>query len=280
MEATAYQRTPGDVDRHVRRLAWFALLASIVLLLPTVGLSATPALQLAAALGAVVLIVVVRTLIETVRGYVREQRMQAREAAEASRRSGACMAAEAIQDRVGNLLSLTVGYSEFLVEDERLPADARDRAQRALEGGRAAANAVSTFRQTLDCGARSAETVEQVRAAVSSLQVAARAPRRNETITWTYDSGSRMVSRRDGAAVAHISTDLDPTTASATGHLVAEAPALWQALANAQHLGIVILADTAPRRVIETNVLELLERINTLTSRLEKTAGLEPQIEL
>ena len=98
-------RTSGHrrtFDRHIRRLAWFALLASIVLLLPTVGLSASPALQLAAALGAVVLTTVVRTLIETVRGYVREQRMQAREAAEASRRSGGRMAAEAIQDRVGS----------------------------------------------------------------------------------------------------------------------------------------------------------------------------------
>ena len=57
------------------------------------------------------------------------------------------MTASAMQDRIANKLSLTVGYTEFLVTDPRLPEDLRDHAQRAMDGARAAAEQMSELKR-------------------------------------------------------------------------------------------------------------------------------------
>ena len=67
--------------------------------------------------------------------------------AEAARLEGARMTASAMQDRIANKLSLTVGYTEFLITDPRMPADLRDQAQRAMNGARAAAEQMSELKR-------------------------------------------------------------------------------------------------------------------------------------
>ena len=57
------------------------------------------------------------------------------------------MTASAMQDRIANKLSLTVGYAEFLVTDPRLPDDLREQAQRAMDGARAAAEQMSELKR-------------------------------------------------------------------------------------------------------------------------------------
>ena len=52
-----------------------------------------------------------------------------------------------MQDRIANKLSLTVGYAEFLVTDERLPDDLREHAQRAMDGAKAAAEQMSELKR-------------------------------------------------------------------------------------------------------------------------------------
>jgi hypothetical protein len=52
-----------------------------------------------------------------------------------------------MQDRIANKLSLTVGYTEFLVTDPRLPEDLREHAQRAMDGARAAAEQMSELKR-------------------------------------------------------------------------------------------------------------------------------------
>src|ERR671930_661613 len=66
---------------------------------------------------------------------------------EAARLEGARMTASAMQDRIANKLSLTVGYTEFLVTDQRLPEDLREHAQRAMDGARAAAEQMSALKR-------------------------------------------------------------------------------------------------------------------------------------
>ena len=57
------------------------------------------------------------------------------------------MTANAMQDRIANKLSLTVGYTEFLVTDARMPEDLREHAQRAMDGARAAAEQMSELKR-------------------------------------------------------------------------------------------------------------------------------------
>jgi hypothetical protein len=57
------------------------------------------------------------------------------------------MTASAMQDRIANKLSLTVGYAEFLVTDQRLPEDLREYAQRAMDGAKAAAEQMSELKR-------------------------------------------------------------------------------------------------------------------------------------
>ena len=79
--------------------------------------------------------------------YLRAE--EARRAAEsqAARLEGARLTASAMQDRIANKLSLTVGYAEFLVTDPRLPDDLRQYAQKAMDGACAAAEQMSELKR-------------------------------------------------------------------------------------------------------------------------------------
>src|SRR4030095_10056633 len=69
------------------------------------------------------------------------------EESEAARLEGARLTASAMQDRIANKLSLTVGYAEFLVTDPRLPDDLREQAQKAMDGAKAAAEQMSELKR-------------------------------------------------------------------------------------------------------------------------------------
>src|SRR5258708_8786883 len=79
--------------------------------------------------------------------YLRAEDSRRLAESEAARLEGARMTASAMQDRIANKLSLTVGYAEFLVTDPRLPEDLRDYAQRAMDGARAAAEQMSELKR-------------------------------------------------------------------------------------------------------------------------------------
>src|SRR5205823_9957357 len=79
--------------------------------------------------------------------YLRAEDVRRAAESEAARLEGARMTASAMQDRIANKLSLTVGYTEFLVTDPRLPEDLRDHAQRAMDGARAAAEQMSELKR-------------------------------------------------------------------------------------------------------------------------------------
>jgi hypothetical protein len=79
--------------------------------------------------------------------YLRAEDSRRAAEAEAARLEGARLTASAMQDRIANKLSLTVGYTEFLVTDPRLPEDLREHAQRAMDGARAAAEQMSELKR-------------------------------------------------------------------------------------------------------------------------------------
>jgi hypothetical protein len=79
--------------------------------------------------------------------YLRGEDARRAAEAEAARLEGARLTASAMQDRIANKLSLTVGYTEFLVTDARIPEDLREQAQRAMDGARAAAEQMSELKR-------------------------------------------------------------------------------------------------------------------------------------
>lgn len=260
-----------NLEREIKRLAWFALLACIALLIPAALSSIGPQLQLAGALAAIVVVVAILAAVRDVARYVRQEQASRREATDASRRAGACIAADAIQDRVANSLSVTVGYIEFMVEDQNLPAEMRERADKALEGALAAARSVSTFRQALGCDAHTAPpwllggAVQQLRAHEQTQ------PGTLPTWTdvpWFYEPATRRLTDPNGIVVAAVSSSLDRVAAMANGHLLAAAPAMWSTLAEAQQLGIRLLA-SGRNDCTDDHVRQLLERINDISARLQ-----------
>jgi len=146
------QNQPQSFERHIRRLVWCALIATLTLL--GLALQATQQLnsrQLSIGLAAAVLLVAAWTVLNDVHAHARREQMWRRDATAAGRQEGACQAAEAIQSRVANALSVTVGYAEFLAEDARLPTDAREHARKAMASAFTATSTISQFKETLRC---------------------------------------------------------------------------------------------------------------------------------
>ena len=134
------------VLRRVKRLTWFALVGCVGLIAAFESTEAR-SWQLSEQLAlAVILVASWATLFQVRRHLLTAETRRAADA-EAARLEGARMTASAMQDRIANKLSLTVGYSEFLVTDPRLPADLREHAQRAIDGARAAAEQMSELKR-------------------------------------------------------------------------------------------------------------------------------------
>ena len=138
--------TSPDVLRRVKRLIWFALVASLVLI-ATPNPGGEPAQQVTSRLALAIILVASWAIVLHVRRYLRAEDGRRAAESQAARLEGARLTASAMQDRIANKLSLTVGYTEFLVTDPRLPDDLRDHARRAMEGARAAAEQLSELKR-------------------------------------------------------------------------------------------------------------------------------------
>jgi hypothetical protein len=255
--------SPRAFDRHIKRLVWYTLLGSIALLVPVAYASSSIDATLIEALGAAVVVIAVLTVGRDVSRYVGYETARRREAANASRRAGACRAADAIQDRVANLLSVTVGYVDFLAEDEHLPAEAHEHAARALDSALAAARVVSAFRQSLGC-----EPPPTADAAQASLE-RGDAAREARVAPWNYDPDSQTIRAENGDLVASLRPLPDKVAEGRNGRFIAEAPALWDVLSDAQQLASVLLAGAPRGRAEEARIRAVLDRINAVTQRLE-----------
>lgn len=140
-----YTSTPY-VLRRIKRLTWFALVACVALI-STLETTAELPQQLSARLALAVILVASWAIVIQVTMYLRAEEVRRAAESEAARLEGARLTASAMQDRIANKLSLTVGYTEFLVTDPRLPEDLRDHAQRAMDGARAAAEQMSELKR-------------------------------------------------------------------------------------------------------------------------------------
>jgi hypothetical protein len=150
MAASLPRARPQPFAQHIRRLCWFALVAGVVITARAIQ----PAGQTAPAitlLAVVVFLAAIWTIATHVGGYARREQARQRQAVETAWRAGACQAATTIQDRLANRLSLALGYAEFLVEDGRLPDDAREQARKVMDGAMAAAQIVSAVRTEFGC---------------------------------------------------------------------------------------------------------------------------------
>jgi hypothetical protein len=134
------------VLRRVKRLIWFALVACVALVGTLEGNQELPQ-QLSVRLALAVILVASWAVVMHVTVYLRAEDARRATESEAARLEGARMTASAMQDRIANKLSLTVGYAEFLVTDPRLPEDLRQHAQRAIDGARAAAEQMSELKR-------------------------------------------------------------------------------------------------------------------------------------
>jgi hypothetical protein len=155
---------PG-FERHIKRLAWYALLGVLVLASSSLQSEVEPGQRWGAALAALVLVVAIWSAVKDVSGYIRLERERRR------------TAALAVQDRVANALSRTVTYTDILAADTRLPADAREQARLAGDAARAAARAVSEFK---DASVRN----DAAEPAVSAQQTASASPGKGNAQCW------------------------------------------------------------------------------------------------
>lgn len=136
----------SDVLRRVKRLIWFALVACVALVGTLDGNQDLPQ-QLSVRLSLAVIVVASWAVVMHVAVYLRAEDARRASESETARLEGARMTASAMQDRIANKLSLTVGYAEFLVTDPRMPDDLREHAQRAIDGAKAAAEQMSELKR-------------------------------------------------------------------------------------------------------------------------------------
>src|SRR5579859_1670127 len=144
--ASAEDTATPYVLRRIKRLIWFALVACVALVGTLESNQELPQ-QLSVRLALAVILVASWAVVMHITVYLRAEAARRADESEAARLEGARMTASAMQDRIANKLSLTVGYAEFLVTDPRLPEDLREHAQRAMDGARAAAEQMSELKR-------------------------------------------------------------------------------------------------------------------------------------
>jgi hypothetical protein len=144
-QSSAYATTP-NVLRRIKRLIWFALVACVALIGTFESNQDLPQ-QLSVRIALAIILVASWAIVMDVTVYLRAEDARRIAQSEAARLEGARITASAMQDRIANKLSLTVGYAEFLVTDPRLPQDLREHAQRAMDGARAAAEQMSELKR-------------------------------------------------------------------------------------------------------------------------------------
>lgn len=134
------------VLRRIKRLIWFALVACVALIGTLESQQQLPT-QLSTRLALAVILVASWAIVMQVTVYLRAEDARRAAESEAARLEGARLTASAMQDRIANKLSLTVGYAEFLVTDPRIPEDLREHAQKAIDGAKAAAEQMSELKR-------------------------------------------------------------------------------------------------------------------------------------
>ena len=219
---------------------------------------------LIAGLGALMIATAGLSVARDVSRYVRAEAARRIEATRRSRHSGACHAAEAIQDRVGNLLSVTVGYVDFLSDNDQLTPEARQHVQRALDSALAATRAVSAFRQSLGCGPstlRHWQAPSDERGGTPEHFV--------DDGPWRYDLRTRTIRAEDDKPVALVRRMSDESSEVRAGRLIAEAPRMRETLDTAQRVAATLLAAQPERHGDEAMLRALLERINEVIARVE-----------
>ncbi len=144
--SVSYPTTTPYVLRRIKRLIWFALVACVALIGTLESRQELPQ-QLSMRLALAVILVASWAIVMQVTVYLRAEDARRAAESEAARLEGARLTASAMQDRIANKLSLTVGYAEFLVTDPRLPEDLREHAQKAIDGAKAAAEQMSELKR-------------------------------------------------------------------------------------------------------------------------------------
>ena len=85
---------------------------------------------------------------------------------------------------------------------------------------------------------------------------------------WQYDPTTSTIIGADGVAVAVILAHAERQTVEANARLIEDAPMLFDALAEAQDLGALLLAERSWTRRTEELVRQTLERINATIARV------------
>ena len=132
--------------RRIKRLTWFALVGALAVIGGTQIVDELPR-QVSIELALGIIVVASWAIVAQVACYMRSEEARRAAESEIARLDGARSTASAMQDRIANKLSLTVGYTEFLVSDPRLPDDLRDQAQKAMAGALAAAEVMSELKR-------------------------------------------------------------------------------------------------------------------------------------
>jgi hypothetical protein len=244
--------SPKTFDRHIKRLVWCALIGSLALVTALMYGSLDDS-WLIGGVGAFVVITAVWAVVRDVSGYVRYEAARRAEVSRRSSQLGACQAAEAIQDRVANLLSVTVGYADLLTDDREIAGQSREHAQRVLDSAMAATRAVSTFRQSLGCGP---STMSGWKDIVEDLGSGPEPPIEDG---WRYDELSRVIRTPDGTVVA----TLPDNAADRTGKLLAQSPLLLDRLTETQHVLATLLAVPTRAPGEAKRLQAALEQINS-----------------
>jgi hypothetical protein len=103
--------------------------------------------QISIELALAIIVVASWAIVFQVACYLQSEEARRVAESEVARLEGARSTASAVQDRIANKLSVTVGYTEFLVTDPRMPEDLREQAEKAMAGARAAAETMSELKR-------------------------------------------------------------------------------------------------------------------------------------
>jgi hypothetical protein len=139
----------GQLVLHrARRLRWIAILAGLLLLLPS-GQTAVTLQFRGLALSMAIVVLGAYASYRGLAAYFRAEAARERELFDAARHEGAVLAANTVRHHIGNKLAVTVGYSELLADDPRLPPDVQADAHRIMTTALAAAEVVHRLEQRL-----------------------------------------------------------------------------------------------------------------------------------
>jgi hypothetical protein len=85
---------------------------------------------------------------------------------------------------------------------------------------------------------------------------------------WRYDPSTHTIFDSHGGTVVVMPAEGDEQVVEATARLIAEAPALFEVIAEAQDLSSLLLAQRSWTRATEELARQTLERINATIARV------------